>query len=306
MSNTSLPQEMLDQEFNVHFVTSSPHASPMKLMHVMKKHAAESGVITWDCRDQEEVLLIPNALFHAGNNSMQAELCSQVGLNYNFFCHTCHIGGTKEYKGSNSGFCIIFEPGLLWTPAEILSNAVLPDVTERIKKAILMTGVWDTLSSTILHTLIEMEKRLCKCRTSMNESNMRKELENELATLLNGHYLKDIINPLLGMPDINIHLDTPTEILYIVLLSVVKYFWGQTIFLIKKAKLLDIFHSGLDSIKRDALNAPSLDANYMCSYKGLLIGKHFKKLIILLWYTKITNLKVYLIWPHDCLFNGMI
>lgn len=120
---------------------------------------------------------------------------------------------------------------------------------------------------------------------------------------------------------VNIHLDTPTEILHTVLLGVVKYFWGQTIFLIEKAKLLDIFHSRLDSIERDALNAPSLNANYMCSYKGSLIGKHFKslaqvmpfviydlvlqdvvdgwttmgELVVLLWHTKITNLEVYLV-----------
>lgn len=37
MSNASLPREMLDQEFNVRFVMSSPHASPMELMHVMKE-----------------------------------------------------------------------------------------------------------------------------------------------------------------------------------------------------------------------------------------------------------------------------
>lgn len=34
----------------------------------------------------------------------------------------------------------------------------------------------------------------------MNESDVRKELENELATLLDGHRLEDMINPLLGMP----------------------------------------------------------------------------------------------------------
>ena len=37
MSNAFLPQEMLDQEFNVHFVTLSPHASSMELMHAMKE-----------------------------------------------------------------------------------------------------------------------------------------------------------------------------------------------------------------------------------------------------------------------------
>lgn len=37
MSNAALPREMLEQEFHVRFVTSSPHASPMELMHAMKE-----------------------------------------------------------------------------------------------------------------------------------------------------------------------------------------------------------------------------------------------------------------------------
>jgi hypothetical protein len=70
----------------------------------------------------------------------------------------------------------------------------------------------------------------------------------------------------------------PTEILHMILLSVVKYFWGQTVYLIEKAKLLDIFQSRLDSIDHDTLNAPSLNPEYICRYKGGLIGKHFKSL----------------------------
>lgn len=120
---------------------------------------------------------------------------------------------------------------------------------------------------------------------------------------------------------VNIHLDTPTKILHTVLLGVVKYFWGQTIFLIEKGKLVDLFHSHLDSIERDALNAPSLNTDYICSYKGSLIGKHFKslaqvmpfvihdlvpqtvvdgwtiigELVVLLWHTEIDHLEVYLV-----------
>ena len=36
MSNANLPHEMLEKEFHVHFVTSSPHALPMELMKAMK------------------------------------------------------------------------------------------------------------------------------------------------------------------------------------------------------------------------------------------------------------------------------
>jgi hypothetical protein len=36
MSNANLPREMLEKEFCVRFVTSSPHAAPMELMAGMK------------------------------------------------------------------------------------------------------------------------------------------------------------------------------------------------------------------------------------------------------------------------------
>ena len=37
MSNANLPREMLEKEFCVRFVTSSPHATPMELMHAMRE-----------------------------------------------------------------------------------------------------------------------------------------------------------------------------------------------------------------------------------------------------------------------------
>jgi hypothetical protein len=36
MSNTNLPREMLEKEFCVRFVTSSPHAAPMEMMSAMQ------------------------------------------------------------------------------------------------------------------------------------------------------------------------------------------------------------------------------------------------------------------------------
>ena len=77
----------------------------------------------------------------------------------------------------------------------------------------------------------------------------------------------------------NIHLDTPTEVLHTILLGVVKYFWGQTVFLLEKAKLLDLLQACLDSVGKDGLNMTSLNAWYICQYKGGLNGKHFKSLV---------------------------
>ncbi|KAH7918288.1 hypothetical protein BV22DRAFT_1024813 [Leucogyrophana mollusca] len=333
MSNANLPREMIEKEFCVRFVTASPHAAPMELMTAMKdsiSHAAESGVFTWDCKEGEEVMLVPYALFVAGNNPMQAEECSHAGLNCNYFCRTCDVGGTKEHKQSRAGYDSIFTPGNIRSPQETIAvikqqieTARVLGAADKIKVSVLSTGVRDTTSSAIVNTLVELGKRLRKRvvgTTAVPESNTKAKLEKEFEDFMNGDSLEGVINPLLGMEGLNIHLDTPTEILHTVLLGVVKYFWGQTVFLLEKSKLLDVFQKRLESVDKDGLNAPCLNADYICHYKGGLIGKHFKSLaqvmpfltydpapktvlngwstigdlVVLIWHTKIENTKEYL------------
>ena len=128
----------------------------------------------------------------------------------------------------------------------------------------------------------------------------------------------------------NIHLDTPTEVLHTILLGVVKYFWGQTAFLLERAKLLDLFQACLDSVDRDGLNTPSLSARYICQYKGRLNGKHFKslaqvmpfliynivpqtvldawsligELVVLIWHTQIDDTEKYLVNVYHFFFDA--
>ncbi|KAG2352379.1 hypothetical protein BDR07DRAFT_1455062 [Suillus spraguei] len=239
MSNAAMPHQMLEKEFCVRFVSSSPHASPLELAKA------------WDCKYEEEIMLVPYGLFKAGDNQMQAEECSHSGLKCNMFCRTCYVGGTMVEKSTDE-----------------------------------------------------------VCAT----------LEKEFEELLCGQPLEEFINPLLGMPGVNIHRGTLTEILHTVLLGIVKYFWGQTVFILEKAHLLDTFQTRLESISTNGLHALTLGVEYICHYKGSLIGKHFKSLaqvmpyiiydlvpkmvlngwtvigevVVLLWHTKINDLETYL------------
>jgi hypothetical protein len=118
---------------------------------------------------------------------------------------------------------------------------------------------------------------------------------------------------------VDIHKDTPTEILHTILLGVVKYYWGQTMCILEKGKQLEIFQARLNSVVTDGLNVPKLQADYMVKYKGGLIGKHFKtisqvmafvvydlvpkevleswliigRLTVLLWHTEIKDIESY-------------
>lgn len=46
----------------------------------------------------------------------------------------------------------------------------------------------------------------------------------------------------------------------------------------EKSKQLSVFQVRLSSVVADGLNIPPIAAEYMCQYRGGLIGKHFKTL----------------------------
>ncbi|KAH9949290.1 hypothetical protein B0H21DRAFT_889914 [Amylocystis lapponica] len=326
MSNANMPREMIEKEFCVRFVSSSPNATPMELMTAMKTSvmkAADAGVVAWDCRNNEEVMLCPYGLFWAGDNPMQAEECSHAGLGCNYFCRTCKVGGTKEYKASNDGFQKIFVAGEPRTPAETIQQiceqiklSLLSGGTTKVKDATAATGIRDATTDSIKLR----QKQSTGSEPGLSAEEIRVHLEKEFTNLLSGETLENSLNPLLGMPGVDIHQDTPTEILHTLLLGVVKYFWGQTVWLLAKSKLMGIFQTRLASISTAGLNDPTLGAEYICQYKGGLIGKHFKSLaqvmpyvvydlvpqtvldgwtaigalVVLLWHTEIKNTEAYL------------
>ncbi|KAG1857243.1 hypothetical protein C8R48DRAFT_607455 [Suillus tomentosus] len=291
MSNAAMPCEMLEKEFCIRFVSSSPHATPLELMRAVTQSiqykAADNGVIAWDCKYHEEVMLIPHSIFMAGDNPMQAEECSHGGLRCNFFCRTCKVGGTTVDKKSDVGYCSIFKVCLdilcemLAQVKEQVELAKLPGGTTKVQSTVASTGTRDAATSAIINCLLELGKQLRKHearKPPISEADVRVWLERELEAALNGCSLDDHINPLLGMPNVNIHQDTPTEILHTVLLSVVKYFWGQMVWILDKNHLLNTFQMRLESVNKEGLNSPTLGAEYICHFKGGLIGKHFKSL----------------------------
>ncbi|KAJ8086260.1 hypothetical protein PM082_005083 [Marasmius tenuissimus] len=152
--------------------------------------------------------------------------------------------------------------------------------------------------------------------SGMRKEDVQRKLEDEVNRVVEAYG----INPLIGMPGVNMHQDTPTEILHTILLGVVKYFWGQTVHILDKKKAFSTFQVRLASVDTSGLNIPKISAEYICAYKGSLIGKHFKslaqlmpfliydlvpgkvldawtiigELIVLIWHTEIEDREVYL------------
>ena len=96
-----------------------------------------------------------------------------------------------------------------------------------MKNAVTSSGIHDVASASIVNHLLVFGKSLHKWeagKPALKEDEVRAMLEKEFEELLCGQPLEEFINPLLGMPGVKIHRDTPTEILHMVLLGVVKYF----------------------------------------------------------------------------------
>jgi hypothetical protein len=214
--------------------------------------------------------------------------------------------------------------------------AVLPKTIQKIKDAARDTGVKDALAQPVIDRLLDLGRSLRKQAKGVNRQptlDINELLSRELQQARN-----HCVNPLLSMDGkricciyatnsnicctgVDIHRDTPTEILHTVLLGVVKYFWGQSVFVLDKAKKLMEFERRLASANIAGLNLPQIDAQYMRQHRGSLIGKHFKaivqlmnflcydllpepvqeawfllgRLCSLLWYTSIDDIKTYMV-----------
>jgi hypothetical protein len=224
-----------------------------------------------------------------------------------------------------------------------LELALKPRVGNKLKKVATESGVKDSLAQITIeritklgkflraqsnHTLAEIEEILAhelKAAQSAGCENPLLRMRGEYLMILHITHVPTI-TPNLG---VNIHLDTPTEILHTILLGVVKYFWGQTVYVVEKSKKFDVLRARLNSVEQGGLNIPALPVDYICDFKGALIGRHFKaiaqvliftiydlvprnlliawiligRLTVLLWQTEIDGVKAYLVSKSETHFS---
>ncbi|KAG8695586.1 hypothetical protein FRC08_007683 [Ceratobasidium sp. 394] len=87
------------------------------------------------------------------------------------------------------------------------------------------------------------------------------------------------MNPLLSVEGLDIHIDTPTEILHTLLLGIAKYLWVEAVHAMDKNKQFDLFCTRLRSVSVAGINGDRPMPNYICTNRGSLTGKHFKTLV---------------------------
>ncbi|EJF61701.1 hypothetical protein BD309DRAFT_824959, partial [Dichomitus squalens] len=286
MSNAGLPRAQIEKSRNIQFISTSPSASPMEIIEAVcndiRQTWGTSPLKVWDVHRRRHILVRLWLLFLPGDNPMQAELCSHIGLKGNHFCRCCHVGGDQKYKQSNEGFASLLKLSRERSPGETrgaimaqLIQATHAAAEKPLKEAITSSGAKDSLALPMINRLIALGKILRRStpeRKALTPEDVNRELSAELLR----HEGVTLMNPLLDMEGVNVHRDTPVEPLHTHLLGVVKYFWAQTMWVLEKQGKLEVFQARLNSLGKSGLNIPTIQADYMCRYRGALIGKHFK------------------------------
>ncbi|KZT31575.1 hypothetical protein SISSUDRAFT_994930 [Sistotremastrum suecicum HHB10207 ss-3] len=273
-----LPRKELEKMINVNFATTSQHASPMELMKAvmdMLIEAQENPWKVWDCNRKQHILVIPWLAFASGDNPMQSEFCSHIGLNANQKCRVCHVGGPEKDMLTEMGYLSLFEPQRPRDPKETLEVikrlvelAMFPGGEKKMKELMTLAGVKDTLSHALVTRLIELGKSL----KGKPHAEVQQLLKEEAAY----HDWENLHNILLDLKGFNVHASTPVEPLHTILLGIVKYFWTNTMWHVEDQKTIAEFRARLKSLNEQGLKLPKLNGDYMIRFKGGLVGKHFK------------------------------
>ncbi|KAJ6600335.1 hypothetical protein DFH09DRAFT_1497797 [Mycena vulgaris] len=279
---SNLPGRLLQQEYFVRFVSTSPDATSPEQLSAIKEQIQATHTNPIPCFNAEtkrncRVILRVPAL--PADNPQQSEEASHMGGNANLGCRRCMAGGPHEHTESDEGYHSLHFPGIARSAAETKKtledqiDLAMYGVESPIKKLQTATGVKDKVAQYWIEILLEKARKMKADDPSKSVDDIAEELRIWLAAQPG-----DKLNPLLDIAGLDPNKDTPVEILHTILLGIIKYVWHM-LHTSWTTPEQDLFVIRLQSTDLDGLTVPPLRAAYMMQYKNGLIGKHFKTLM---------------------------
>ncbi|KAJ6488082.1 hypothetical protein DFH09DRAFT_1377694 [Mycena vulgaris] len=278
MEHINLPRRLLQQEYHVHFVSTSPNASVSEQFHEFKAVVEATHTDPVEVKDESGNATCFCLYVNAGpsDNPMQSEVSGHIGGKGNCFCRKCQVGGTQKEKATNEGYHALFEGGIPRSKEQILEEVekqvklACSGVVKHVKESQTETGVKDTYTQYWIDELISRFKEMKRD----DPNRPVEEIQAELIQWTIDNRDK-IYGPFLTTKGFDPTRDTPVEILHTILLGVIKYIWHIT-HTSWSAEEKQTYSLRLQSTNTDGLSIHVIRSNYIMQYAGSLIGRQFK------------------------------
>ncbi|KAJ7203485.1 hypothetical protein B0H12DRAFT_1035514 [Mycena haematopus] len=284
--NGCLPGRLLQQEFHVHYISTSPHATSAEQFATFRDHVKSTETEPVKCfnaatkRTCRFIIRTPGL---PADNPQQSEEASHMGGNANYPCRKCHWGGSKKEKETEELYHQCHLAGTARSAAEIRENLgrQLQMAMHGNKKGIedlqRGTGTKDKVSQHWIDLLLKRADDLHRASPRQSKAQIASEIKTWF-----DQQPGDKWNPLLDITRLDPSQDTPVELLHTILLGVMKYIWH----FLNTSQWSDpdrhLLAIRLQSTDISGLTVPPIRAGYLIQYRNNLIGKHFKTLMQIL------------------------
>ncbi|KAI0082998.1 hypothetical protein BDY19DRAFT_901079, partial [Irpex rosettiformis] len=281
MAHRNLPRSLLQQEYHIHFVSTSTHATIAEQFTGFKNLIETTHTAPVRVQDSSNGRGVRFRMFvnaDPSDNPMQSEVASHIGGGGNLFCRKCDAGGTNEEKESVAGFERLFKPGKPRSKSDIINSLqaqvklACAGVAQPVKDLQTATGVKDIYTQYWIESLLERAKTMRKD----DPSRAREDIERELLDWVAAHS-KDIYSGFLTLKGFDPTVDTPIEILHTLLLGLVKYGWHMT-HTGWSSTQKEVYAHRLQATNIDGLSIYPIRASYILQFANSLIGRQLKTL----------------------------
>ncbi|KAJ7654427.1 hypothetical protein DFH06DRAFT_993722, partial [Mycena polygramma] len=294
MSLAGLDPKKAHLLYNVIFLATSNLAHPLEMFDAVVaflQKSQKTGIEAYDCHFDEMVLLIPWIIAMLGDNPMQSEFASHIGLSGKCFCRVCNVRGA-DAKNRPDG-----AEGDRQRVAQFLSTSTPRSKDDTLTKLRAQldhhlrgapttaathatdSGVKDKYFQHFADKLAEACADIKEKQRTDPAIHGRAHLVKVLAELRAQMPPDDtIFSPALRLDDFDPNTDSPVEILHVVLLGFVKYFWRDAVSR-QKPEGKEILKARINSFDTSGLGLAKARGNTLVQYAGSLTGRDFRLIV---------------------------
>ncbi|THU93255.1 hypothetical protein K435DRAFT_670511, partial [Dendrothele bispora CBS 962.96] len=281
ITHRNLPRKLLQQEYHVHLVSTSQHATITEQYHEVKKIIDSTHKEPVCVEDTNGLTTRFMLRTHAGasDNPAQSDIASHIGSKGNHPCRKCKAGGTETSKCTDEGFhsmCNVGNPRNKTTTLNELEEQVklaCYGVAKPIQERQTNSGTKDAFTQYWIEDLLKRSKE----EKRSNPRPKPSEIQKKLLTWVSENRNK-IYSSFLTTEGFDPARDTPVEILHTILLGVVKYIWTYSHTKWKDTEKTLYAHR-LQATDTNGLSINAIRSQYIIDYANSLIGRQFKTII---------------------------